>query len=115
MEKKESKSNATNRREERFPQLSEFSMNYEGYTEDIVARPPGLMPHGMFLNSPRKFPEGPALKSHFRLFRSDIVSEAGCEARCRLKQLGAGVEFMNHSAENIQTNENEIAVLTHCA
>ena len=112
MEKKESKSNTQIRRDERYPQFSELSINYEGSTEEIVLRPPDLSPHGMFVNTSREFPEGAVLKLRFRLFRSGIVIEARCEVRYCLKQVGVGVEFIDLSPENIQAIENEIAVLT---
>jgi len=113
MDENEGVLNATIRRDERFPQLSELSMNYEGQTEDIAVRPPDLSPHGMFVNTAREFPVGAVLKLRFRLSKSGSLIETRCEVRYCLKQVGVGVEFIDISPESVQAIENEIAVLTH--
>ena len=112
MNKEEGILNATVRRDARFPQFSELSMNYEGFTEDIAVRPPDLSVHGMFVNTAKELPEGAVLKLRFRLFKSGIVIETRCEVRYCLKHVGVGVEFIDISPEHVQAIENEISVLT---
>jgi hypothetical protein len=41
----------TRRRDNRGSHLSELSMIYEGFSEDISVRPPDLSAHGMFVNT----------------------------------------------------------------
>jgi len=98
------------RRDERYPQLSELTLIYEGSTEDIAVRPPDLSPHGMFVNTAKEFPEGSILKLRFRLSRSGIVVETRCEVRYCLSKVGVGVEFIDISPESVQAIENEIDV-----
>jgi hypothetical protein len=111
MNNKEGILNATVRRDARFPQFSELSMNYEGYTDDIAVRPPDLSPHGMFVNTARELAEGAVLKLRFRLFKSGIVIETRCEVRYCLKGVGVGVEFVGISPEAAQAIEEEVGVM----
>jgi hypothetical protein len=98
------------RRDSRHPQLSELSMIYEGFEEDITVRPPDLTPHGMFINTSKKYPQGAVLKLRFRLSRSGFVVHTRCEVRFCLRGVGIGVEFMDISPESVQAIEEELGV-----
>jgi hypothetical protein len=39
--------------------LGSISLNYEGHSEEVAARPPDVSTRGMFINTARNFPEGP--------------------------------------------------------
>jgi hypothetical protein len=111
----EDKSNPGNRRDVRYPQLSELSMIYEGFEEDICVRPPDISPHGMFINTRTEYTEGAVLKLRFRLSRTGIVIQTRCEVRYCLRGVGVGVEFVAISPENVRAIEDEIGVETHRA
>jgi PilZ domain-containing protein len=115
MDRKESKSNIAIRRDVRYPQLSELSMVYEGFTEDIVVRAPDLSPHGMFINTAKEFPEGAILKLRFRLACSSTLIQTRCEVRYCLRGVGVGVEFVDISPESVRAIEDEINVVRHNA
>ena len=110
MERKQGKADIAIRRDLRYPQLSELSMIYEGFTEDIVLRPPDLSPHGMFVNTAKEFPEGAVLKLRFRLSRSGFLIQTRCEVRYCLRGVGIGVEFLDISPESVRAIEDEIGV-----
>jgi PilZ domain len=112
MGRKEDKSNTEVRRDARYPQLSDLSMIYEGFEEDICVRPPDLSPHGMFINTSTEYPQGAVLKLRFRLSRTGVAIQTRCEVRYCLKGVGVGVEFVGISPESVQAIENEIGVLT---
>jgi hypothetical protein len=101
--------NVMTRRDLRYSQLSELSINYEGETEDIVVRPPDLSPHGMFLNTHRDFPEGAVLKLKFRLARSGVLINARCEVRYCLRGVGVGVEFIDIAPDAVHAIDEEIS------
>lgn len=103
-----SRSNLAARQEVRYPQLCELSVAYEGFTEDIVLRPPDLSPHGMFINMAREFPEGAILKVRFRLTRSGKQIQTRCEVRYCLKGVGIGVEFIGISPASVRAIEEEL-------
>jgi hypothetical protein len=106
------KSKPQARRDVRHPLLSEFSMIYEGFEEDIRVRPPDLSPHGMFINTSKEYPHGAVLKLRFRLSRTGVLIETRCEVRFCLKGVGVGVEFVGHSPEVIRAIEDEIGAVT---
>jgi hypothetical protein len=113
MDRKEDKSDTENRRDIRYPQLSELSMIYEGFEEDICVRPPDLSPHGMFINTSNEYPQGAVLKLRFRLLRTGVMIQTRCEVRYCLKGVGVGVEFVAIPPEFVRAIEDEIAVATH--
>jgi hypothetical protein len=90
-------------------------MIYEGSTEDISVRPPDLIPRGMVVNTSKEFPGRAILKLRFRLSRSRIMVETGCEVRYFPRNVGLGVEFIGIAPEFIQAIENEIEVATQNA
>lgn len=112
MTRKAGNSSVTIRQDVRYPHLSELSMNYEGFTEDIVLRAPDLSPHGMFINTAKGFPEGAVLKLRFRLSRSGVLVQTRCEVRYCLKGVGVGVEFIDITPDFIRAIEEEIGVAT---
>jgi len=101
------------RQEARHPQISELSMIYEGFAEDIRVRPPDLSPHGMFINTGTEYPQGAVMKLRFRLARTGIIVETRGEVRYCLKGVGVGVEFVGISVESVRAIEEEIAVETN--
>jgi hypothetical protein len=110
MERKEDKSENGSRRDLRLPQLSELSMIYEGFEEDIRVRPPDLSPHGMFINTGTEYPQGAVLKLRFRLSRTGVVIQTRCEVRYCLKGVGVGVEFVAIPPEFVRAIEDEIGL-----
>jgi hypothetical protein len=100
------------RRDPRHPQLSELSMIYEGFEEDISVRPPDLSPHGMFINTRTDYPQGAILKLRFRLARSRVLVETRCEVRYCLRGVGVGVEFVAIAPEAVRAIEEEIGLAT---
>jgi hypothetical protein len=112
MNRKEDKSNTEIRRDVRYPQLSELSMIYEGFEEDVCVRPPDLSPHGMFINTSTEYPEGAVLKLRFKLSRTGVVIQTRCEVRYCLKGVGVGVEFVAMPPESVRAIEEEIGVVT---
>jgi hypothetical protein len=104
------KANLSNRRDVRYPILSELSMIYEGFTEDVTVRPPDLSSRGMFINTSKEYPEGAILKLRFRLARTEVTIETRCEVRYLLKGVGIGVEFVDASAQTISAIEEEISL-----
>ena len=112
MAKKEHTSNTAMRRDVRHPHLSELSMIYEGFEEDICVRPPDLSPHGMFINTRNEYPQGAVLKLRFRLSRSGVMIQTRCEVRYCLRGVGVGVAFVAISPECIKAIEDEIGVET---
>jgi hypothetical protein len=113
MDRKEDKSNTESRRDLRYPQLSELSMIYEGFEEDICVRPPDISPHGMFINTRTEYPEGAVLKLRFRLSRTGIVIQTRCEVRYCLRGVGVGVEFVAIAPESVRAIEEEIGVVSN--
>jgi len=101
------------RRDARHPQVTELSMIYEGFEEDISVRPPDLSPHGMFINTRTDYPEGAVLKLRFRLARTGVMIETRCEVRYCLRGVGVGVEFVAIPPESVKAIEDEIGVETH--
>lgn len=112
MDRTDDKSSTQLRRDVRHPQLSELSMIYEGFEEDINVRPPDLSPHGMFINTGTEYPQGAVLKLRFRLSRTGVVIQTRCEVRYCLKGVGVGVEFVAIPPEFVRAIENEIGLQT---
>ena len=78
-------------------------------TEEISSRPPDISPHGMFINTAKRFPEGAIMKLRFRLNRSGVEIHARAEVRYCLPGVGIGVEFVGLSPESVHAIEEEIA------
>jgi PilZ domain len=109
MDRKDQQPKPENRRTARYPHLSELSMIYEGFEEDICVRPPDLSPHGMFINTRTEYPEGAVLKLRFKLARTGVVIQTRCEVRYCLRGVGVGVEFVAIPPESVRAIEEEIS------
>lgn len=83
----------------RYSPYRDLSMKYEGRSEDVPLRVPDLSEHGMFINTPREFPEGSVLKLRFTLMRSGYEVLARGEVRYCLPGIGIGIEFIEISVE----------------
>jgi hypothetical protein len=81
MNETDRKTSVAIRQDVRYPQLRKLSMIYEGATEDVSVRLPDLSPHGMFINTRSDYPEGAVLKLRFRLSRTGVLVQKGCEVR----------------------------------
>jgi hypothetical protein len=92
----------------RFSSLRELSVTYEGFSEDIVTRPPDVSTRGMFINTSRKFPEGAVLIVQFRLALTGLEIRSRCEVRYCLPGVGVGVEFVEISPESVRAIEEEV-------
>jgi hypothetical protein len=93
---------------QRFSSLRELSVSYEGFSEDIITRPPDVSTRGMFINTSRKFPEGAVLKVNFRLALTGVEIHSRCEVRYCLPGVGVGVEFVSISPESVCAIGKEI-------
>ncbi len=103
------------RQVERCSNLRDLSVTYEGRSQDIPTHPPDISPHGMFINTPDRFPEGAVLKLRFRLSRSDVEVHARCEVRYCLPGVGVGVEFVEMAPEAARAIEKELRVARRAA
>ena len=90
---------APTRQSDRYSPYRDLQMKYEGRSEDVPLRVPDLSEHGMFVNTPREFPEGSVLKLKFMLTRTGYVVTARGEVRYCLPGIGIGVEFFEISDE----------------
>lgn len=96
------------RQAERFSNLRDLSVTYEGHSQDIVAHPPDINTRGMFINIAGHFPEGAVLKLRFRLHRSKVEVNTRCEVRFCLPGVGVGVEFVQLPPEAARAIEKEL-------
>jgi hypothetical protein len=88
--------------------LARISLNYEGHSEEVAARPPDVSPRGMFINTAQNFPEGAVLNLKFLLALSGAEIQTRCEVRYCLKGVGIGVEFVGISPDAVAEIEREI-------
>ena len=95
---------------ERYEVPSELSVVYEGATEEISVHPPDLSIRGMFIHTPRVFPQGSVLKVRFRLRRADFEVNVRAEVRHCKPGIGVGVEFLDLSREAALAIEKEIGI-----
>ena len=96
------------RREQRYPQLRELHMTYEGTEKSIALHPPDISPRGMFLNTTVQFHEGAVVNLRFRLSRSNFEVRTRGEVRYCLPGVGIGVEFIGIEPEAARAIELEI-------
>lgn len=92
----------------RLPTFRDLSVNYEGFSEDIITRPPDVSARGMFINTSRNFPEGAVLNVRFRLALTGIEIRSRCEVRYCVPGLGVGVEFVDIPPESVRAIEKEV-------
>jgi PilZ domain-containing protein len=88
--------------------VKEISVHYEGHTEEVAIRPPDVSTHGMFFNTPTRFPEGAVLNLRFRLALTGAEVRTRCEVRYCLPGVGVGVEFIGISPEAVRKIEREV-------
>jgi PilZ domain len=88
--------------------VKEIAVRYEGERAEITNRRPNVSACGMFLSTDRWFPEGGVLNLSFRLALSGVEVCARGEARYCTPGIGAGVEFVDISAEALRSIEREI-------
>lgn len=74
--------------------IGEITVKYEGADEPIVTRVPDISTGGMFINTPRRFPEGAVLDLRFRLELTGVEVQTRGEVRYCLHGVGVGVEFI---------------------
>ena len=96
------------RAEPRVPGLRHIRVSYEGRDEEIRVKPPDLSVHGMFISTPRNFPEGAVLNLQFQLAHTGVEIKARGEVRYCLPGVGVGVEFIGVSPEAEQQIAHEV-------
>lgn len=96
------------RQVQRYSNLRDLSVTYEGRSQDIATHPPDISPRGMFINTASRFPEGAVLKLKFRLSQSNVEVFARCEVRYCLPGVGVGVEFVEMPPEAARAIEKEL-------
>ena len=84
---------------QRYELPSELSVVYEGASEPVPLHPSDLSTRGMFVHSPKPFPEGSIVKVHFRLRRVDFAVNVRAEVRHCTPGVGFGVEFLDLDPE----------------
>lgn len=102
---------AASRQVERYSNLRDLSVTYEGRSQDIAAHLPDVSTRGMFINTASHFPEGAVLKVRFRLHRSKAEVSTRCEVRYCLPGVGVGVEFVQLSPEAARAIEMELRLV----
>ena len=108
-QKPEPASNAwsTHRLAPRMGSFQDLSVTYEGYSEDVITRPPDISTRGMFINTNRSLPEGAVLNVRFRLTHSGVEVRSRCEVRYCLPGVGVGVEFIDIDPDSVRAIEEE--------
>jgi hypothetical protein len=96
---------------DRYMPYRDLTVLYEGRSEVIPLRVPDLSTHGMFINTPRYFPQGSVLNLRFRLPRTDQWVTARGEVRYCIHDLGIGVEFVEISLEAQQAIAEELRLI----
>ncbi len=84
----------TSRFGQRVHSIGEITVKYEGADDPVVTRVPDISTGGMFINTPRKFPEGAVLDLRFRLEYTGAEVQTRGEVRYCLPGVGVGVEFI---------------------
>lgn len=93
---------------ERYSSLRDLQVSYEGHSDTIVTRLPDISTRGMFINTPKHFPEGAVLSVCFRLARTGVEVQSRCEVRYCLDGVGVGVEFIDISPKAVWAIEKEL-------
>jgi len=92
----------------------DLSIVYEGYSLEIPVRAPDLSVDGMFINTPRFFPEGAVLKIRFRLAGTGTEIRVRAEVRHCIPGVGIGVEFVEMDDQARQAIARELETLETC-
>jgi hypothetical protein len=98
---------STSRLAPRTGSFHDLSVTYEGYSEDVITRPPDISTRGMFINTNRSLPEGAVLNVRFRLTHSGVEIRSRCEVRYCLPGVGVGVEFIDIEPDAVRAIEEE--------
>lgn len=96
------------RRDVRVQNLREITIVYEGQNEKIVIKPPNLSCGGIFISTPRVFPEGAVLDLSFKLLLTSAEINTRGEVRYCMPGVGVGVEFIGLTSEASKLIEREI-------
>jgi hypothetical protein len=102
------KKTASFRSHSRYSPYRDLSIVFEGSSDNISIRVPDVSPQGMFISTPRYFPEGAVLKVRFRLTRTDYEVFARGEVRYCLPGVGIGLEFIDISPECQRAIEEQL-------
>jgi hypothetical protein len=86
----------------------DLNISYNGATEAVDRRSPDLTPQGMFINTPRDFPEGALLTLRFDLLRTGVIVQAVGEVRYCLPGVGVGVQFVELAPSSRAAIEKEL-------
>lgn len=95
--------------------IGEISVKYEGADEPVVTRVPDISTGGMFINTPRQFPEGAVLDLRFRLECTGAEVHTRGEVRYCLPGVGVGVEFIGIPESAIRAILAEIRSATRAS
>jgi hypothetical protein len=101
----------TTRIHNRYTPYRDLTVVYEGRSEVIPLRVPDLSTHGMFVNTPRYFPQGSVLNLKFRLPRTDQWVTARGEVRYCIQELGIGIEFVDISEDAQRAIAEELRLI----
>lgn len=93
---------------ERYSNLRDLHVSYEGHSDTIITRLPDISTKGMFINTVMRFPEGAVLNVRFRLARTGVDVQSRCEVRYCLEGVGIGVEFVEISPKDAAAIEREL-------
>lgn len=96
------------RRNVRVQNLREITMVYEGQNEKILIKPPNISCGGIFISTPRVFPEGAVLDLRFKLLLTNAEICTRGEVRYCMPGVGVGVEFISLAPESAKLIEREI-------
>lgn len=90
--------------------VSGIILSYEGQPDLTYVRSPDVSARGMFVNTPRQFPEGAIMNVRFRLALTGAAVQARGEVRYCLPGVGIGLEFIGLDAKTRQRIEREVAL-----
>ena len=84
---------------------------YDGMTDIVDERSPDLSTSGMFINTPRAYPEGAQIRLRFDLLRTGYIVRAQGEVRYCLPGIGIGVQFANLPEPARAAIERELEII----
>jgi hypothetical protein len=95
---------------DRYKYITDLSITYEGYGEEVRLHTPDISSRGMFIHTSLDLPEGSIIRVKFRLRGSGQEVVARSEVRYCLPGVGIGVEFVEISPDARQAISDELAV-----
>jgi PilZ domain len=90
----------------------DLKISYNGATEVVDRRSPDLTPQGMFINTPRDFPQGALLTLRFDLVQTGVIVQVVGEVRYCLPGVGVGVQFLDLAPSSRTAIEKELDDIT---